>query len=362
MKKAEASEERERPPELSPRPSPSPSDLPRRISVVCPVFNEAFALEACYQEIRRVLEEKLSSYDWEIIFADNGSTDGTRTLLRDLAARENRVRVILNSRNFGPAASHFNALLASSGDVIVVFIPADLQDPPSLIPELVQHWEEGYDVVYGIRTDRQEGLLLRGMRSLFYRLVAAGSPFEVPLDAGDFQVIDRQVLEALRRFRDYYPYTRGMIAYCGFRSIGVPYKWGERNLGETKRTSYLYLDQALNGILSFTNIPLRLSILVGLLTSVTSIIYGSWSFLAALTYGRTIQPGLRTVIVALFLLSGIILLVLGVIGEYIYAIYSQVRSRPLVIEEERLNFQDCAPCPRCGLAAPDGRWLEGHGG
>jgi hypothetical protein len=216
----------------------------------------------------------------------------------------------------------------------------------------MKRWEEGYDVVYGVRTDRQENVLLRGMRNTFYRLVNAGTSFEVPLDAGDFQVIDRRVLDTLRHFQDYYPYTRGMIAYCGFRSIGVPYKWGERSLGETKRTSYLYLDQALNGILSFTNIPLRLSIAIGLFTSFSSIVYGTWSFLAALTYGRAIQPGLRTIIVALFLLSGMILLVLGVIGEYIYAIYAQVRSRPLVIEEERLNFGEAAPCPSCGQITP----------
>jgi glycosyltransferase involved in cell wall biosynthesis len=259
-------------------------------------------------------------------------------MLTAMAARDANVKVIFNARNFGPLQSNFHALMSATGDAILVFLPADLQDPPEVIPEMVRHWESGHDVVFGVRGDRQEGFLLRKLRSIFYRFVTAWTPFPVPRDAGEFQLIDRKVLEALRQFEDHYPYIRGMIAYCGFRAIGVPFKWQVRRRGKSKATPLSYMDQAINGLISFNNFPLRFCMMLGLSMSVLSIAYGLYSLVAAVLLSGAATPGIPTLIVAQFFLSGILLFVMGILSEYIYAIYSLVRYRPMVIERGRLNF------------------------
>src|SRR5471032_711731 len=199
--------------------------MKKLLSVVTPCFNEEASITHCYEAVRDVLTKELPEYDYEHIIADNASTDTTLALLRDIAKRDRRVKIISNARNFGPMRSHFNALLAASGDVIAIFVPADLQGPPELIPQFVRLWEQGYEVVYGIRAVREEGVVMRALRSIFYWLVATSSNFHIPPNAGDFQVIDKRVLHALRQFEDQHPYVRGMIFYCGFHAVGVPYVW-----------------------------------------------------------------------------------------------------------------------------------------
>lgn len=310
----------------------------KTISIVTPCYNEEDNVETCYVRVREVFATSLPGYAYEHIFADNDSRDATPEILRRIARQDDNVRVIFNSRNFGPVRSNFNALLSASGEAIIVFLPADLQDPPELIPDFVQRWEAGYDVVYGIRRQRQEGLTLRSLRSLLYRLVAAWTPFPVPRDAGEFQLIDRRVLTALREFEDHYPYIRGMIAYCGFSAVGVPYSWQVRRRGRSKATNLSYIDQALNGLISFNNFPLRFCLVLGITMSLLSLCYGVYSLLEALLSTRTAPAGIPTLIVAQFFLSGVLLFVIGVLSEYVYAIYSLVRRRPNVVERGRLNF------------------------
>ena len=309
----------------------------KTISVVTPCYNEEASIEHCYLKVKEVFATALPSYRREHIFADNNSQDATPEILRRIAATDPDVRVIYNSRNFGPLASNFNALLAATGHATIVFMPADLQDPPDLIPTFVRLWEAGNEVVYGIRRERQESALIRGLRSLFYRFVTAWTPFPVPRDAGEFQLIDRQVQRALQGFDDYYPYIRGMIAYCGFKSIGVPYAWQVRGRGLSKATTLSYIDQAMNGLINFNNFPLRFCMVLGLTISFLSFGLGLYSLIAALFFGSA-SPGIPTLIVSQFFLSGVLLFVIGILSEYVYAIYSLVRRRPLVIERERLNF------------------------
>jgi len=309
------------------------------ISIVTPCYNERDNVADCHAEVLRVLREHLPGYDLEHIYCDNSSTDGTQDALRELAANDASVKVIFNARNFGPFCSTFNGLLNATGDAVVVLLAADLQDPPSVIVDFVKHWESGYQVVYGIRGEREEGFILRNVRHLYYRTVSRFAHINIPPDVGEFQLIDRAVLEALKGFDDYYPYIRGMIASCGFRSIGVEYVWKARKKGISKNRLFHLIDQGLNGIISFTRVPMRLCMLLGFAISILSVLFAMFSLVWHLaSQGAVAPPGVPTLIVALFFFSGVQFFFLGVLGEYICAIHSQVRKRPLVIEAGRLNF------------------------
>jgi glycosyltransferase involved in cell wall biosynthesis len=309
------------------------------LSVVTPCYNEEASIVHCYETVRDILANELPEYDYEHIIADNASTDMTLDLLRDIAGRDPRVKVIANARNFGPMRSHFNALLAASGDVVVVFIPADLQDPPELIPQFVRLWEHGHDVVYGIRAVREEGVAMRWLRSMFYRLVTLSNNFHIPPDVGDFQVIDKKVLQALRQFGDQYPYLRGMIFYCGFPSIGVPYTWKRRERGISNNRLSSLIDQGLNGWLTFSNFPLRLAMIAGVGMASLSGLYGLIILAKYLISSQPpAEPGITTIILALLMFSGIQLFILGLIGEYVGSINTHTRRHPRVVERERINF------------------------
>jgi glycosyltransferase involved in cell wall biosynthesis len=309
------------------------------ISIVTPCYNEGDNITDCYEAVKRIFDERLPNYDFEHVFCDNASIDTTPEVLRALAARNRRVKVILNARNFGPFCSTFNGLMATSGNAVVVLLAADLQDPPELIPEFVRRWEQGYQVVYGIRQKREEGFLMHRIRRLYYWTVSKFADIHIPPNVGEFQLVDRVIVETLREFDDHYPYIRGMIANCGFRATGVEYTWKARKRGFSKNRLYHLIDQGLNGLVSFTKVPLRLCLLSGFLLAGLSIIYALVSLIIHLaTPGPLAAPGIPTLIVAIFFFSGVQLFFFGILGEYLSAVHFQVRKRPLVIEKERLNF------------------------
>lgn len=309
------------------------------ISIVTPVFNEEDNIQECYETIRRIFQEKLPQYDREHIFCDNASTDRSLEMLRAIAAQDPSVRVIANSRNFGPFHNTFNGIINTRGDAVLMFLAADLQDPPELIPDFVQKWESGYEVVYGVRKEREEGWLMKSIRRRYYNMVTRFADFYIPPNAGEFSVVDRKVVEALRKFDDYYPYIRGMVASCGFRCTSIEYTWRARKRGMTKNRLYNLLDQGLNGMISFTKMPLRLAMFAGFGLSLLSILWAIVNFIINLIlYRQLAPPGIATLIVAIFFFSGVQLFLLGLLGEYIGAIHFQVRKRPLVIERERINF------------------------
>jgi glycosyltransferase involved in cell wall biosynthesis len=317
----------------------------KRISVVTPCYNEHDNVGDCYEAVRRVFAQQLSEYEYEHLFCDNASTDSTPDVLRALAAKDPRVKVILNARNFGPFCSTFNGLLATTGDAVVVLLAADLQDPPELIPEFVRRWEQGYQVVYGIRKRREESFVMHRIRKLYYWIVSRFADIHIPPNVGEFQLVDRVIVTALHAFDDHYPYIRGMIANCGFRATGVPYTWKARRKGLSKNRLYHLIDQGLNGLVSFTKVPLRLCLLSGFLLATLSILYAVVSlFIHLLTAGPLAPPGIPTLIVAIFFFSGVQLFFFGILGEYISAVHFQVRKRPLVIERERINFDKAAAC------------------
>jgi polyisoprenyl-phosphate glycosyltransferase len=314
------------------------------ISVVTPCYNEEANIAECYEAVKAVFEKQLPGYDYEHVFCDNSSGDRTVAILKEIAAKDPRVKIIVNSRNFGPFRSLFNGLMSTTGDAVVVFLPADLQDPPEVIVDFIRLREQGYEVVFGIRKQREESWVMRTVRRVYYRLVSRMANIEIPVDVGEFQLVDRKVVEALRQCDDYYPYIRGMIAGCGFRSAGVEFTWKARKRGLSRNRLYDLIDQGLNGMISFTNVPLRLCMFFGFIVAILSFLYGTFALVLNLVYYRELAPpGIPTLIVALFFFFGFQLLLFGVLGEYISAIHSQVRKRPLVIERERINFGPARP-------------------
>ena len=295
--------------------------------------------------MRTLFDGPLKAYRREHIFADNDSSDGTITILRDLAAADPSVKVILNARNYGPFRSNFNALKTATGDAVLVFLPVDLQDPPEMIAEFVTLWEAGVEVVAGARINRQESLALRACRSIFYRIVAALSDIDIPVNVGEFQLLDRKVWRAVVDHDDHYPYIRGIIASVGFKRVIVPYTWVARKSGLSKNNLPRLIDQALNGIFSFTSVPMRVCTFAGFSLATLSIIYALVSVALYMFVPGSAQRGITTIIVALFFLSGMQMAFLGILGEYVTSIHAQVRKRPMVVERERINMEDDTAAP-----------------
>lgn len=298
----------------------------KTISISSPCFNEEENVEECYRVVKELFDGPLDGYKREHIFADNASSDRTVEILKSLAAKDPAVKIIVNTRNFGVFRSSFNGLKYATGDAVLIMLPVDLQDPPELLPEFVSLWEQGYEVIAGARSDREEGFFMRLARKLFYRIVNRLSEFEISPDVGEFQLLDRKAVDALLDHNDQYPYIRGIIASLGFRRIIVPYTWKKRERGVSKHNFFMLLDQALNGIFSFTRAPLRVCTLAGLIIAVASIAFSIFSVILYLFTPDAAPRGVTTIIVSLFFLSGIQLLFIGVLGEYVTSIHSQVRG------------------------------------
>lgn len=311
----------------------------KKISIVTPCYNEEDNVQIVYETVCVLFERLGDRYCHEHIFADNCSRDDTAKKLREIAAKDKRIKVILNARNFGPTRSVFNALLASTGEAAVQ-LDADLQDPPEMIEQFIEKWEEGYKVVYGIRESREESSFMQLIRKLYYRLVTFLSKDELPNDAGDFRLVDRCVIEELKKVEDWNPYIRGLIATIGFKQCGIPYRRKKRKRGTSKASLLSLIDYGLNGLISHSIAPLRVCMAVGVTIALLSIVSGIVYSILRFFVWKQFEPGMTTIIVLQFFFNGILLFFLGVLGEYIGSIHSQVRWRPLVVEAERINFDD----------------------
>lgn len=315
----------------------------KKITVITPCFNEEDNVQICASELKKMMLEKLPSYEYEHIFADNASTDSTLQQLRALAEKDSRIRVISNSRNVGPFRNMWNAMKSASGDAVIPLLPADLQDPPSVIPELVKNWELGFLVTYGVRTNRQESFVMRFARGAYYRIIKRFASAVIPLNSGEFLLADKRVIDSILTVDDQYPYIRGLIAQTGVRSTSVPYTWVKRERGKSKNNLLALIDQAINGFVSTSRVPARLALLGGFVLSLLGVGYAIFTAFLALTSEAHMPMGIPTIIVGIFLLGGIQLLFLGLLGEYILSIHGQVRRVPPMFETERINF-------------PEGRW------
>ncbi len=311
----------------------------KTISIITPCFNEEEGIMACYEAVKTLFNTSLHQYDYEHIFCDNASTDRTVQILKSIAEHDNNIKIIINSRNFGILKNTYNGVKNATGDAILLFLPVDLQDPPDLIPEFVRLWESGYEIVYGIRAKREENYCLATTRKFYYKLLSKLTYVQYPLNVGDFQLVDKCVLNAMKQIDDARPFMRLMTFDCGYKSVGVSYTWATRKQGKSKNSLFNMFEQGLNGLVSFSGAPLRAALLIGMAIASVSLLYAVSVFLLTLFGIVKVSSGIPTLIVALFFFSGVQLFFLGVLGEYIFAIFNQVRRKPLVIERERINFK-----------------------
>jgi glycosyltransferase involved in cell wall biosynthesis len=311
----------------------------KTISIVTPCYNEELNIRECHAAIKALFEAELSTYRREHVFCDNASTDKTVEILREIAASDPCVKVILNARNFGPLRSNYNGVMAATGDAVVLLMPADLQDPPELLPQFAKLWEKGAEIVYGIRKVREEGRVMRALRGAYYRVLTSLSELSLPPGVGDFQLVDRKVVEAMRHIEDAYPFMRMMTFECGFKAVGVPYRWVERRRGFSKNSLFNLVDQGMNGLVTNTLAPLRLLLFGGFAVAALALGFAFVNLVLGLVYYKTLAaPGVMTIITAVFFFGGVQLFAIGVLAEYVLATYSQVRRKPVVFERERINF------------------------
>jgi polyisoprenyl-phosphate glycosyltransferase len=278
-----------------------------------------------------------AGYDFEHIYIDNASTDHTVPILRRLAATDKRVKVIINARDFGQVRSPYYGILQAQGDAVIL-MASDLQDPPRMIKDFILKWEEGYKIVVGIKSKSEENWVIYKIRSFYYRTLNKLADVRLIEHFTGFGLYDRQVVEILRNIDDSLPYLRGLIAYIGFDIAKIEFLQPSRKRGFTKNNFYSLFDIAMLGFTNHTKIPLRLATIFGFITAAFSFIVGLFYLVYKLINWQNFEVGLAPLVVGLFFLGGIQLLFLGILGEYVGAIFTQMMHRPLVIEKERINF------------------------
>lgn len=313
--------------------------MKQRISVIIPAFNEGANVDLIYGRLNQLFDHALRDYEMELIYSDNASNDDTFARIREISKRDGRVRGIRLSRNFGFQANILSGLMNATGDAIVQ-MDADGEDPPEIIPAFVAKWAEGFDVVYGIRKTRREPLRLTLQRKFFYRFLNLIADIRMPLDAGDFRLIDRRIASIIReRFEERNPYLRGLISFAGFKQMGIPYTRESRAIGKSKFTFSSYLSLALDALTSFSRVPLKLVSAMGLLMSFLAFAAMVGYFILYLL-GRIPVQGFATLILVMLLVSGVQLLSLGIVGEYICRIFDEVKHRPRTIIAESCGFDE----------------------
>lgn len=309
----------------------------KKISIVTGCYNEEENLQELYNQLMEVFDELKDRYTYEIIIADNNSSDRSPQILRELAKKDKNVKVILNSRNFGPDRSGYNATMQAYGDAVVT-MASDLQNPPSMIKEFIEKWEQGYKVVMTVKTGSKEFFIVFLMRTFYYKLLAGLSNVNLISHFTGFGLYDRQVIEILRDLQDPYPYFRGLIADIGFEPAIIEFTQPARMYGKTKSNILYLYEEAMLGITSYTKVPLRLATIIGFITALISFLIGVFYLVYKLIFWASFSVGTAPVTIGLFFFSSIQLIFLGIIGEYISMIYIHVLGRPLVYEKERINF------------------------
>jgi len=311
-------------------------EVMKLISVVLPCYNEEANVEEVYRQVCGVFYS-LPDYRFELIFIDNSSQDQTVPILRRLASQDPRVKVIVNVRNFGHIRSPYYGLLQAQGDAIVL-MASDLQEPPTMIVDFVRKWEEGFKVVLGVKTQSAESPAMFAARSLFYHVISIISDVELTKNNTGFGLYDQQVIRILREIRDPYPYFRGLISDLGFESAKVPYFQPARKRGITKNNFYTLYDIGMLGITNHSKVPLRVATVSGFMLSAMSFVLACLYLVAKLAFWNYFQLGQAPLLIGMFFFASIQLFFIGLLGEYIGSIHTQVLNRPLVIERERINF------------------------
>lgn len=310
----------------------------KKISIVTPCYNEEDNVNECVKVIKEVFS-LYDNYIYEHIFIDNASTDKTVMKLKELANEDKNIKIILNSRNFGHICSPYYGLLQATGDAVVLFV-ADLQDPPSLIHDFIKKWEDGYKSVVGVKKSSEESHIMFKIRKLYYSTVNKLSKIDLIDNFTGFGLFDREVIEILRKLDDPYPYFRGLIPEIGLKIYKIEYNQPIRRKGITKNNFFTLYDIGMLGIVSHSLVPLRLATMLGFSISIISIFIAFIYLILKLIFWNTFSLGMAPMVIGLFFFSSVQLFFIGIIGEYIGSIHTYSKKRPLVIEDERINFKE----------------------
>lgn len=311
----------------------------KKISIVVPCYNEEENVVPMSIALSQVMQSELSNYDYEIIFIDNCSTDNTRNLLKDICAKDKKVKAILNAKNFGPMNSPYYGLCQARGDCAILFC-CDFQDPIELIPQMVKEWEEGYKIVCCIKTSSKENRFMRFVRTIYYKLIRMMSNVEQIEHFTGFGLYDNSFLDVLRELKDPTPFLRGIVAELGFRRKEIPYQQQKRRAGKSHLNFLTLYDTAMLSFTSYTKVGLRVAIFLGAILSAVSLVMSLVYLVLKLIYWDRFVAGMTPILLGVFILGSIQIFFIGLLGEYILNINTRVLNRPLVIEETRINFDE----------------------
>lgn len=313
----------------------------KRISIMTACYNEEENIGEVYAQVKEVFSNKLSEYQYEHVFIDNASEDRTVEILRGIAANDSNVKVIVNARNFGHIRSPFHGMMQCSGDAVISIV-ADLQDPPEMIVEFIRKWEEGYKIVIAVKEQSYEAQWMFKLREAYYSLLHRLSEVEIFKGFTGFGLYDKKIIDFMREFDDPYPFFRGLIAEIGFKAAKIPYTQPARPRGISKNNFYTLYDMGILGIINNSKVPLRIATFLGFLLSFVSFLTAILYTVIKLFNWDSMPLGIAPLIIGGAFMFGIVLFFLGIIGEYIGAIYTQILKRPRVFEAERINFKDMA--------------------
>ncbi|MDR2864977.1 MAG: glycosyltransferase family 2 protein [Spirochaetaceae bacterium] len=309
----------------------------RKLSIVIPTYNEEMNVIPISEALVSMLENDLPEYDYEIIFIDNCSKDGTQALLSEICEKNKRIKAIFNAKNFGGNNSSFYGLLQSSGDCTILTV-ADFQEPIDMIPVFVKEWEKGTKIVIGIKTSSKENRFMRFIRTCYYKAIKKLSDVEQIEHFMGFGLYDKTFISILQNLNDSMPFLRGLVAELGFKRKEIPYQQQQRRAGKSKYNLYRLYDLAMISFTSYTKIGLRLATMLGFFVSVISVIIALVYFVLKLINWDAFPTGNAPILIGVFVLGGLQIFFIGLVGEYILSINNRVMNRPLVIEEERINF------------------------
>ena len=310
----------------------------KKISIITPCYNEKDALYECVKKINDLFQNELNNYHFEHIICDNNSNRETIDILRNIAAKNPNVKVILNAKNYGSVKSTFNGIKNSTGDAVLLFYPVDMQDPPEKIPELVKNWQKGFDFVVGCRSQREEFFLMKQTRKFFYFILKNFSKNEIPMNVSDFQLVDRKIVNQMVKLKDNFPFIRTLAFEYSDNYTTVEYTWKKREIGNSKEFFKDYISSAINGLISVSDAPFRFILMIGILVSIFSISYGLFSLFYNIFFQNDLDKGMPTLLISVLIFSGLQLLVLGFLGEYTSSMHNQIKKQIEVNEKEKINF------------------------
>ena len=306
------------------------------ISVVTPCYNEEENVRELYSQVKSIFED-FENYAYEHIFIDNASKDRTVSILKEIAEKDKNVKIIVNARNFGHIRSPYYGMLQARGDAVVCLV-SDLQDPPSVIRDFIKKWEEGFKIVVGVKNKSEENSIMFAIRKLYYNLIEKFADIKQVKNFTGFGLYDKKVIDILKKLNEPYPYFRGLITEIGFEIAEVEFVQPKRKKGKTKNNFYTLYDIAMLGFVNHSKVPLRMATFVGFSVAIFSLLVAFSYFIYKLIFWQSFQLGIAPMVIGIFFFAAVQLFFIGIIGEYIGAIYTQVKNRPLVIEKERINF------------------------